>query len=212
MTEDQFYLRIIFIVIFGVALILTSIYLAKKNNKEPKPEKHKEGKVISIILLVLAAFLLWVGVGSISFISFPAEMSLASPLNHNEIIRKPSVVQHWGYPTDSQWFVFSNISDAFVIMSLAAYCAFFRNSYSSWWKKLLKILYFVCVYTFYLSATNWRFFDIWDFIPTIIFVICLVLPRLFRDKSSVISENPVEVKSDEEKGGDAVIKSVNVKL
>lgn len=181
MLENQFYLRLVFIAIFGIIFIYAMINLAKMKSAEQSKQKHTGLKVLSIAIMLLGIFLGVTGVTAISSITFPTEM-LEQPLSENMIIRSTNTVLHWGYPTNYQNTSIVNITNLFSCLAFAAYFACFKKSNSKWWSKFLKTIYIILLYAFFVSATDWHYFDIYELWITIFFLLMSFVPIVVKKR------------------------------
>jgi len=182
MLESQFYLRLVFTALFGVLFIYAMINLAKSNPISDTKGKHIVRKIVGSFLLLIGVIS---GIGSIIYIcniTFPAEM-LGQPFTANMIVRKVGVVQHWGYPTPEQQISISLLTSLFVFLAFAGYCFCFRKSHSNWWKRILKVILIILTYMFYVSSTDWHYFDTPEFAATILYAVCIgVIFKISKEK------------------------------
>lgn len=182
MLEQQFYLRILFIALFGILFVNVMIKLAKRKSIEEVPQKHIWMKIIAGLFLVSGLLSLVIGIIALTQITFPTTM-LEQPITKNMIVRSSDTTQHWGYPTLIQNQVLSFITSFFSCLSIAAYFACFKKSGTRWWQKVLKVIYVILLWLFYVSSTDWHYFDIYEFIATILFCGLAVIPFVLNNKN-----------------------------
>ncbi len=173
MLEHQFYYRLILIVIFGTCLVSTMISFAKHNSEEEPPKKRIVLKILGVLFLIWAVLSGVLSIVNLVDLTHPTEM-VGPHIHRNMIVRHTSVPLIWGYTTMEQESVISSITNFFMFLSLAAYLFCFRKSPSAWWKKILKVVYVISLFTFFCSSTNFHFFDVWEWIASVSFVVMLV--------------------------------------
>lgn len=182
MLESQFYIRLVITALFGVLFIYAMINLAKSNPISDISGKHIVRQIVGSLLLLIGVIS---GIGSIVYIcniTFPAEM-LGQPFTANMIVRKVGVVQYWGYPTPEQQMSISLLTSLFVFLAFAGYCFCFRKSHSNWWKRILKVILIILTYMFYVSSTDWHYFDTTEFTATILYIVCIgVIFKISQEK------------------------------
>ena len=202
MLESQFYNRIILIVILGVLFILSMLKKGKKNSIENPPEKHIWLKVLAGVFLVLSLTCLVLGIVAFPLVQFPTVM-MKQPLGPNSIIRPSSATQIWGFPTPAQRIVLTDFTSAFVFLAFAAYFAVFRKSGTKWWQKLLKIVGIILMWMFYSSATDLQYFDMYELVAPIGFLILAILGLMERRKVTIeepakeVEAQPEEIKEED---------------
>ena len=67
--------------------------------------------------------------------------------------------------------IFSMITCAFEYFALSAYCFLYKSSSSKWYTKIGKVLFCILFYGFYASATDFHFFDIYEWTAPVLFSI-----------------------------------------
>ncbi|MCM1042081.1 MAG: zinc ribbon domain-containing protein [Bacteroides sp.] len=171
MLETQFYIRFVLNILFGIMFVYALVRMAKHNNREVTPQKHVVMKVLGGIFLFLSVLCLISCIVQLFGLMyrFPTHMQ-QPPLGKWPIIRHSSVEICWGYPTPRQFAVLSSVLGIFTMLGLAGYFFYYRSSKSSWWKKLGKFLACSLLLVFLYSATNFQYFDFWEFIAPILFL------------------------------------------
>ncbi len=105
-----------------------------------------------------------------TIVDFPQQ--LRGPfIGPNTIIRSSSAVFYWGYPTSIQNSALTMALATFDFLGIGAYFLYFKGSNSKWWKKVLKFLVALLLYTLIASATNFHYFDFPEFVAPILFFI-----------------------------------------
>lgn len=183
MLESQFYLRLVITALFGVLFVYAMINLAKSNPMPDTNGRHLGRKIIGSLFLLISAV---AGIASIIYIcniTFPEEM-LGQPFSANMIFREVGTVQHWGYPTTEQQMSISLLTSLFAFLSFAGYFFCYKKSRSNWWKRTLKVLLIILTYMFYVSSTDWHYFDIHEFTATILYAVCIgIIFKISQEKA-----------------------------
>ena len=157
-------------------------------------------RVLGGLLVLLAVFESVMGVYYITQIEHPTQMIDLIP-NPNQIVRPSSSHIVWGYVTTAQWLVVSQISNAMTSLGWAAYFLFYRKSATTWWKKVLKFVFAVLLSIFYYSATDFHYFDFWEWIAPGLFGIMAYFVEMRVKKSlrkivatpqEVLESHPIE--------------------
>ena len=167
MLQEQFLYRLLLIVALGFVYIRTMMKMGLYQPAEEQ-KKYTIMKVIGYIFLLLALFEGVMGIYLITQVQHPSEMSIP-PISPDGIIRMSDPI--WGYVTTQQQYVVTFIVNTMISLGLGAYFLFYQKSNSTWWKKILKILFGLLFYGFYLKATDFHYFDIWEFLPLLLFVL-----------------------------------------
>lgn len=196
MLELQFYSRILFVAIFGIAFIYVMSKLAQKNPVENEVKKSKGRIITACILLLLAMLSMAGGITWITMIQFPSEMA-EQPISRNMIVRSSYDTLYWGYPTKFQTMAIQEIQWFFLLIGFAAYRLGFKKSNVKWWVKVLKVVYIVLIYAFYVSSTDWHYFDSYELIPSIIYLILLAIPLFFKEKKEPGNDIPGMIKNED---------------
>lgn len=168
MLQEQFYYRLLLIIGFGIIYVKTMMKMAQYRPAEGMNSKNIVMKVLGGLFIILAIFEAAVGVYLTTQIQHPTQMIEFVP-NPNQIIRPSSSHVVWGYVTTAQWHVVSQISNAMISLGCGAYFLFYRKSASVWWKKVLKFIFALLLSVFYYSATDFHYFDSWEWLPLILF-------------------------------------------
>lgn len=170
MLKEQFYLRLILILVVGVVLVKASMNMAKRNSKEIEPERHLILKIIGGFLAFMAILAGFVGVFLISQISFPQE-AIGPYISAHMYVRPSYQTMYWGYATIPQSQCISMITNAFVYMALSAYCFMYKSSHSKWHSKLAKVIFCMLYIAFFASATDFHYFDLSEWTIPVLFAI-----------------------------------------
>ena len=163
MLQEQFYYRLLLIIGFGIIYVKTMMKMAQYNPAEATTSKNVVMKVVGGLFVLLAIFEAVMGVYLITQVQHPTEMIKFVP-NPNQIVRPSSSHIVWGYTTTAQWQIISQISNAMTSLGWGAYFLFYRKSVSTWWKKVLKFVFALLLCMFYYSATDFHYFDSWEWI------------------------------------------------
>lgn len=184
MLETQFYLRLVITALFGVLFIYAMINLSKSNAIPDINSKHLGKKIFGSVFLLISVVS---GIGSIFYLcnmTFPEEM-IGQPLSANMIVRKVDAVQYWGYPTTEQQFSISLLTSSFAFLAFAGYFFCFRKSHNNRLKRIFKVILIILTYMFYVSSTDWHYFDTPEFIATILYAICIgIIFRISKAKNA----------------------------
>ena len=196
MLEGQFYLRLLLIAIMGIAFVFTMAHLGKRNPKEESYEKHLVAKTLGGVFLFFSVIGGIIGIIFLSSVKFPTIM-VEPPIHSNMIVRSPDVDLLWGYPTKVQLDVIVSITNAFMFLALAAYCFCFRRSASIWWKKILKVIYILILYTISYSVTDLHYFDQYEIVPVVILIVMISLCWINKKSPNVaIEEKTIKIEDD----------------
>ena len=158
MLQDQFISRLLLIVVFGAIYIYTMMKMASCNSVETTPQKHIVLKIIGFINALLGVIYLIVGMFWLMQVEYP-EQTIDISYSVNQIVRTSDKYVVWGYPTSEQNHAIMGITNIFSSLALAAYCFFYKKSDRKWYKKVGRFFYFLLMYAFYCSATNFHYFD-----------------------------------------------------
>lgn len=196
MLEGQFYLRLLLIAIIGITFVFTMAHLGKRNPKEESNEKHLVAKTLGGVFLFFSLIGGIMGIVLLSSVKFPTIM-VEPPIHSNMIVRSPDVDLLWGYPTKAQLDVIVSITNAFMFLALAAYCFCFRRSASIWWKKILKVIYILILYTISYSVTDFHYFDQYEIVPVVILIVMISLCWINKKSPNVaIEEKTIKIEDD----------------
>jgi rRNA maturation endonuclease Nob1 len=174
--------------------------MALYNNQEVEPKKHIMMKVFGSIFALLscasvAGFIIY-----LREVEFPSRM-LEPFMGPGTIIRPSSVPLVWGQPTGVQYKVLAQSLGIFSSLGLATYFWLFKSSRSKWYSKIGKFLLGLLLYSFYASATKFNYFDIWEWVCPVLFLIVWFIiirrkgtlpPSLPNDSTPVTSSNNTE--------------------
>lgn len=174
MLETQFYLRLLFTALFGVVFIFAMLSLAKSNPISEFQKRYIGLKIVGTLLLIIGVFSAILSVYSICTMSFPLEMT-EQPFSANMVVREVGAVLYWGYPTGAQQMAITMLVSFFASFAVGGYFFCFKKSHSNWWQKTLKTILIILTYTFYVSSTDWHYFDAPEFVATGSFAICIAI-------------------------------------
>lgn len=183
MLQEQFYYRLLLIIGFGIIYVKTMMKMAQYKPAEEVKNKNVVMKVVGGLFVLLAIFEAITGIYLVSQVEHPTQMIDFIP-NPNRIVRPSSSHIVWGYATTAQWQIISQMSNAMTSLGWAAYFLFYRKSASTWWKKVQKFIFALLLSIFYYSATDFHYFDIWEWIAPGLFGIMTYIVE-FRVKKSM---------------------------
>lgn len=184
MLKEQFYYRLFLIVLSGLFYIWTMKKMALYKPIEGS-KKNIVMKIIGYFFILLALFEGGLSVYLLSQIQHPSNM-IIPPVSPDGIVRLSDPI--WGYCSSTQSQVVSFVLNTMTSLGLGVYFIFYLKSFSNWWKKIVKLLFGVLLYAFYLSATDFHYFDIWEWLPLIFFVIMVLIV----EKRTKVSLSKVE--------------------
>lgn len=182
--------------LFAVGIVYVKAYMnmAKRNSKESEPERHLILKILGGFWAVMAVIMGCMGVYMITQISFPQE-AIGPYISPNMIIRTSDQTMFWGYATFEQSQCISIISGVFEFLALSAYCFMFKSSHSKWYSKVGKVIFCILFYMFYASATDFHYFDLYEWTAPVLFAIMafFALGNKQEEKSEpIVEENKME--------------------
>lgn len=180
MLQDQFYMRLMLHMILGIVYIFAYINMAKRNSKEVESERHLILKITGSIFAVFGVLLGVFGIYCITQMTYP-EQANGPYISPNMIIRSPYETMYWGYATFEQSQCISMIGGFFEGFALSAYCFMFKSSHSKWYTKIGKIVFCILFYGFYASATDFHYFDLYEWTAPVLFAIMAFFA--FRNKN-----------------------------
>ena len=170
MLQDQFYMRLMLLIAVGIVYVKAYMNMAKRNSKENEPERHLILKILGGFWAVMGVIMGCMGVYMITQISFPQE-AIGPFISPNMIVRSSYQTMYWGYATFPQSQCLSVISGVFEFLALSAYCFLFKSSRSKWYGKLGKIVFCILFYMFFASATDFHYFDLYEWTAPVLFAI-----------------------------------------
>lgn len=194
MLQDQFYMRLMLHMILGIVYIFAYINMAKRNSKEVEPERHLILKIIGSIFAVFGVLLGVFGIYCITQMTYP-EQANGPYISPNMIIRSPYETMYWGYATFEQSQCISMIGGFFEGFALSAYCFMFKSSHSKWYTKIGKIVFCILFYGFYASATDFHYFDLYEWTAPVLFAIMAFFALRYKQEEStepIVEENKKE--------------------
>lgn len=170
MLQSQFYIRLMLIIAVGVLYVKAYMNMAQRNSKETEPKRHILLKIFGGFWAVMGIIMSIMGCYFITQITFPLE-AIGPYISPNMIVRSTDQTMYWGYATMSQSQCLSMITSAFECFALSAYCFLYKSSSSKWYTKIGKVLFCILFYMFYASATDFHFFDIYEWTAPVLFSI-----------------------------------------
>lgn len=188
MTLETFIFRLVLVFIFGLFFVFAMKSRGSYNSiqtKSPKATKVIGWIFVGISVLQLAGSLIW-----LSNCSFPTD-----PLEYiraHSIVRDSSHHIVWGMPTEAQNFCINLFTGVFASLAFALYFLNIKKSDSKWYAKISKVLLYIFSWAVFIQASNFHYFDFWEFTYTILFFVCVSF--LFKQKQpnkSQKSETPV---------------------
>lgn len=191
MLQDQFYMRLMLLIAVGIIYVKAFMNMAKRNSKETQSERHPILKVLGFVAASLGVLMGVAGVYLISQITFPQE-AIGPYISPNMIVRPPYKTMYWGYATMAQSQSISLISGLFEGIALSAYCFLYKSSHSKWYTKIGKVIFCILFFTLYASATDFHYFDIYEWTAPVLFAI-MAFFALRNKKEHAIGENVVSV-------------------
>lgn len=170
MLQNQFYIRLILLIAVGVLFVTAFMNMAKRNSKEIEPERHVVLKIFGAVFAIIGVIMGVIGVYLVSQITYPQE-AIGPDISQNMIFRHLSQKMYWGYATMPQLQCINMITNLFGCFALSAYCFLYRSSHSKWYAKIGKIVFCVLFYMFYFSATDFHYFDFYEWMAPVLFAI-----------------------------------------
>lgn len=190
MFETQFYIRLILNIIIGIMFAYALYKMAKHNNQETVKKSHTIMHIFGWIFVGLSLLSLVICIYTLTIVDFPSQL-IGPFISSNEIIRPSSAIFYWGYPTNIQSSALNTAMSTFDSLGFGAYFLYFKSSNSKWWKKILKFIVVLLLYAFMASATNFHYFDIFEFIVPILFIILWLIIVNRKDKPIKTDENDI---------------------
>ena len=190
MFETQFYIRLILNIIIGNMFAYALYKMAKHNNQETVKKSHTIMHIFGWIFVGLSLLSLVICIYTLTIVDFPSQL-IGPFISSNEIIRPSSAIFYWGYPTNIQSSALNMAMSTFDSLGFGAYFLYFKSSNSKWWKKILKFIVVLLLYAFMASATNFHYFDIFEFIVPILFIILWLIIVNRKDKPIKTNENDI---------------------
>lgn len=206
MLINQFYTRLILNIIVGIMFVYALVKVAKHNiTKIDQAPKRSANKAFGWLFLIIATMSLLSCLFLVRQLDFPKTI-IEQHLTSNSIIRPSSKVLYWGYPTRVQFSILSSVLSIFSLLGLSGYFFLYRKSNDVWWVVAIRIIACLLLLVFMYSATDFHYFDIYEFIAPILFFVLwfiLVKGKISSRKQYPSSEsiapcsNPVEKVSEE---------------
>lgn len=187
MLEHQFYIRVVLNVILGVIFSYSLYRMAVHKNREVAPKKHIAIKIVGGIMALLCCLEI------VSFVIFLRQIDFPISMNEpfigpNTIVRSADKLLIWGQATYIQNMALTQSVGIFTSLGLAAYCFMFKSSCSKWYSKLGKFFLGAVLYALYASSTDFHYFDLWELVPSGLFLIISIYIILRKDKA-IINDN-----------------------
>ena len=186
MLKDQFFMRLMLVIAVGIVYVKAYMNMAKRNSKETEHERHLVLKIFGGIWTFLGVLMGVIGVYLITQITFPQE-AIGPYISPYMIVRSTDQTMYWGYATMRQSQCISLISGFFEAFALSAYCFLYKSSHSKWYTKVGKIVFCILFYMFYASATDFHFFDLYEWTAPVLFAIMAFFA--FRNKNEHETNN-----------------------
>lgn len=188
MIQLHFIKRLMLLIAVGIVYVYAYTKMAKRASKELVPERHRIIRVIGGIFAVLSVFFAVLSIFYFTKITFP-EHSIEPSISSNSIIRPDDRIMFWGYPTPVQHQCISMFLAVFEFLALSAYCFMFKSSHSKWYTKIGKIVFCILFYIFYVSATDFHYFDLYEwFVPALFGLMAIIACRNKKEKVEDNSE------------------------
>jgi hypothetical protein len=144
--------------------------MARHNNQETEPQKHRIMKVFAGLFGLFAILSIIVFIVCLHTVTFPHVM--LEPYNTPFTNPKPADVHLiWGRPTDTQNMLLTSLNVTFLMLGVASYLFFFKESHSKWYTIIGKFVLGFFMYGCYGAATNFNYFDLGEFLGLIIFIV-----------------------------------------
>lgn len=173
MLEEQFYLRIILIALLGIFYVITMKKMAQYKPKDQNQPTHIAMRVIGCFFFVLGAINALVAIYAMATLEHP--IGMMGRFSVNGIVRSPGTILVWGFPTFEQQQAILAFSGAIGSLALGFYFFYFKKSASPWWKKILKFLGGVFLYGLFVNASEFHYFDAYEWIWFILFIAMVAL-------------------------------------
>lgn len=194
MLQDQFYMRLMLLFAVGIVYVKAYMNMAKRNSKEVEHERHLVLKFFGCFWAMMAIFCGIAGIYMITQMSFPQE-AIGPYLSPNMIIRPSHQRMYWGHRTSEQFQCISMLTDVFEFLALSAYCFMFKSSHSKWYLKVWKIVYCLLFCMFFASATDFHYFDLYEWTAPVLFAIMAFFALRNKQEEStepIVEENKKE--------------------
>lgn len=199
MDKTDFYVRILYTVLFGIAFCYLMYYLGKKNCAENPLKKRHTLRIIGIIFITFGALLCilaGIGIGNLNDYSFPTT-PLPQPITNHMIIRSSHQHLYHGYPTYMQSTIISCLNMAIIVIALGLYMFAFRRSETTMGRKTLKVVAYFVMFMVTTSAVDFHYYDIWEFIPLIIITaIAFIYCHNWQKPNDSSADYKMEIKSE----------------
>jgi len=170
MLEEQFYIRLMLNIVVGIMFAYALFKMAKHDNQEQTTQPHKILHIIGWIFVGISVICLCTCIFYLINVDFPDKV-IGPFIGSNTIVRPSSSIFYWGYPTMIQNSVLTMAMSTFDSLGIGGYFLYFKSSKSKWWKKILKFFAVLFLYAFMASATNFHYFDTFEFVAPILFFI-----------------------------------------
>lgn len=170
MLESQFIYRLLLIITFGTFYVKSMQRIALYNNAETQNEKHTMLKILGVFFSCICVALIFMSFKFLAKVQYPARVIEFSA---NASWHPSSSHIVWGYPTEGQYDVIYAFINVYVSLGLATYCFFFKSSHSTVSKKILKVVANLLFFGLFFSASEFHYFDVYEWVIPCLFVLCV---------------------------------------
>lgn len=170
------YCKLILVAICGIAFVWFARKAARKSDAESLSFSRAQ-KIAGNILIGLGAFCMS---GVLTYILSPGMLtdlvkSGGPMLGDDGIVRNTDVPLIWGYCTQIQHAFFSMCNSSFLYIALGFYVKNFQKNRLPIWKKICKVIGYILLTGVFLTCSDFHYFDIWEFLPKISFLLLAIL-------------------------------------
>jgi rRNA maturation endonuclease Nob1 len=173
--------------IFGIMLVYAMSRMALYN-KQIGHKKCVIMKILGSLFVLLSCFEVFLFMQSLLIIEFPQTM-IDPFLGPDTIVQSSDVSLVWGQPTFAQAMALDIALAIFISLGIAIYIFLYKKSYSKWYTKIWKIFLGILLCALFVNATNFNYFDIWEFVIPVLFV--LLFAYIIKRKPTASKENSV---------------------
>lgn len=175
--------------------------MAMRDSKEIIKQKHIVLKVLGGFFVLFSIIVAWSGFSVLTTITFPKE-SIGAVVSPYKVIHSTKDTLYWGYPTRIQSYCFNSMINIFNFTAWGIYCFFYKSSHKKWVAKLGKLAFCVLFFVFYSSATDFHYFDFFEWISPVGYVIMAwyILKKGNKLETQIISlskKEPIEQPKEE---------------
>lgn len=197
MTNDQFFARVLCLFFLGLLYIWLFKKMAQRNSVTEQCQTMNQSvtiKALGIVFFIFAVISAFVGVIELTLLESPI-YAIEPEFSQYEVIRSPEATLYWGVPTVPQMGVLVMISGAFFFLAIATYCFYFKSSKTSIRSKFGKVFFGILLYAFFMTSTDFNYFDIYEWIPKLCLLLLILLifylPKLFKKRRVVNNETKI---------------------